>query len=39
MAGASIKEIQEAAGHLLFMSAKYEHLSPEIRQSVIDRLI
>jgi len=39
MAGASIKEIQEAAGHkTITMSARYSHLSPEHCQSVVDRL-
>jgi integrase len=39
MAGASIKEIQELAGHkTITMSARYSHLSPEHRISVIDRI-
>ncbi|GGH10709.1 tyrosine-type recombinase/integrase [Silvibacterium dinghuense] len=39
MAGASIKEIQELAGHkTITMSARYSHLSPEHRLSVIDRI-
>ena len=39
MAGASIKEIQEAAGHkTITMSARYSHLSPEHRQSVVERI-
>lgn len=39
MAGASIKEIQELAGHKsITMSARYSHLSPEHRLSVIDRI-
>ena len=40
MAGASIKEIQELAGHkTITMSAQYSHLSPEHRLSVIDRIV
>lgn len=39
MAGASIKEIQELAGHkTITMSARYSHLSPEHRLSVVDRI-
>src|SRR6201996_3789272 len=39
MAGASIKEIQERAGHKTStMSARYSRLSPEHRLSVIDRI-
>jgi integrase len=39
MAGASIKEIQELAGHkTITMSARYSHLSPEHRLSVINRI-
>lgn len=39
MAGASIKEIQELAGHkTVTMSARYSHLSPGHRLSVIDRI-
>jgi site-specific recombinase XerD len=39
MAGASIKEIQELAGHkTITVSARYSHLSPEHRLSVIDRI-
>ena len=39
MAGASIKEIQEEAGHkTITMAARYSHLSPEHRQSVVDRI-
>ncbi len=39
MAGATIKEIQEAAGHkTITMSARYSHLSPEHRLSVMDRI-
>jgi integrase len=39
MAGASIKEIQEAAGHkTITMAARYSHLSPEHRQSVVERI-
>jgi hypothetical protein len=36
---ATIKEIQELAGHkTITMSARYSHLSPEHRLSVIDRI-
>jgi integrase len=39
MAGASIKEIQEAAGHKsISMSARYAHLSSEHKASVVDRI-
>jgi integrase len=39
MAGASIKDIQELAGHkTISMSARYAHLSPEHSLSVLDRL-
>ncbi|MGA3372295.1 MAG: site-specific integrase [Terracidiphilus sp.] len=39
MAGASIKEIQEAAGHkTITMSARYSHLSPAHKQSVVERI-
>ena len=39
MAGASIKEIQEAAGHkTITMSARYSHLSPAHNQSVVERI-
>jgi hypothetical protein len=39
MAGATIKEIQELAGHrTITMSARYSHLSSEHRLSVIDRI-
>jgi integrase len=39
MAGASIKEIQEAAGHkTITMSARYSHLSPEHQLSVVERI-
>jgi integrase len=39
MAGASIKDIQELAGpKTITMSARYSHLSPEHRLSVIDRI-
>jgi integrase len=39
MTGASIKEIQELAGHkTIAMSARYSHLSPDHRSSVIDRI-
>jgi site-specific recombinase XerD len=40
MAGASIKEIQEAAGHKsITMSARYSHLSPAHKESVVERLV
>ena len=40
MAGASIKEIQEAAGHKsIQMAARYSHLSPKHTASVVDRLV
>jgi site-specific recombinase XerD len=39
MAEASIKEIQEAAGHKsITMSARYSHLSPEHKLSVVERI-
>jgi integrase len=39
MAGASIKEIQEAAGHkTITMSARYSHLSLKHKQSVVERI-
>lgn len=39
MAGATIKEIQEAAGHkTISMSARYSHLSPEHKASVVDKI-
>lgn len=39
MAGASIKEIQEAAGHkTITMAARYSHLSPAHTQSVVERI-
>jgi site-specific recombinase XerC len=39
MAGATIKEIQEVAGHkTITMSARYAHLSPDHKLSVIDRI-
>ena len=39
MAGASIKDIQEAAGHKsIMMSARYSHLSPEHKLSVVERI-
>ena len=39
MAGASIKEIQEAAGHkTITMSARYSHLSPTHKLSVVERI-
>jgi integrase len=40
MAGASIKEIQDAAGHkTITMAARYAHLSPEHTGAVVDRLV
>jgi integrase len=40
MAGATIKEIQELAGHkTITMSARYAHLSPEHKLSVVERII
>jgi integrase len=39
MAGASMKEIQEAAGHKsIAMSARYSHLSPKHKASVVERI-
>lgn len=39
MAGATIKEIQEAAGHKsITMSARYAHLSDAHKQSVVERI-
>jgi hypothetical protein len=39
MAGATIKEIQELAGHkTVTMSARYAHLSPDHKLAVIDRI-
>jgi hypothetical protein len=39
MAGATIKEIQELAGHkTISMSARYAHLSPDHKLSVIERI-
>jgi integrase len=39
MAGASTKEIQEAAGHrTIAMAARYAHLSPAHRLSVVERI-
>jgi hypothetical protein len=39
MAGASIKEIQEAAGHkTITMAAWYSHLSPAHKLSVVERI-
>ncbi len=39
MAGASIKEIQEAAGHKsIIMSVRYSHLSPAHKLSVVERI-
>jgi site-specific recombinase XerD len=39
MKGASLKEIQEAAGHrTITTSAKYAHLSPEHNNGVVDRI-
>lgn len=40
MAGASIREIMEAAGHKsVQMAARYAHLSPAHTRSVVDRLV
>jgi len=37
MAGASTKDIQEAAGHkTIIMAARYSHLSPVHNRSVVD---
>ena len=39
MAGATIKEIQELAGHkTISISARYAHLSPDHKLSVIERI-
>ena len=39
MAGATTKEIQEAAGHkTIVTAARYSHLSPQHTQSVVDRI-
>ena len=39
MAGASVKEIQDLAGHKsIVMSARYAHLSPNHMQSVVERI-
>jgi len=39
MAGASIKEIREAARHkTITMAARYSHLSPAHRLSVVERI-
>lgn len=39
MAGAAIKEIQELAGHkTITMSARYAHLSPDHKLSVMERI-
>src|ERR1035437_5014940 len=39
MAGATIKEIQELAGHkTITVSARYAHLSPDHKLSVLDRI-
>ena len=39
MAGTTIKEIQELAGHkTITMSARYAHLSPDHKLSVLDRI-
>lgn len=39
MAGATIKEIQEAAGHKsITMSARYSHLTPKHKASVVDKI-
>ncbi len=40
MAGATIKEIQEAAGHkTITMAARYAHLSPAHKLSVVERIV
>lgn len=40
MAGATIKEIQEAAGHkTITMAARYSHLSPAHKLSVVERIV
>ncbi len=40
MAGASTREIMEAAGHkTLSQAARYSHLSPQHTQSVVDRIV
>jgi hypothetical protein len=40
MAGATIKEIQEAAGHkTITMAARYSHLSPAHTLSVVERIV
>jgi integrase len=39
MGGASVKDIQELAGHkTIIMAARYSHLSPDHKRMVIDRL-
>lgn len=39
MAGATIKEIQELAGHkTITMAGRYAHLSPDHKLAVIDRI-
>jgi len=39
MAGATIKEIQEAAGHkTITMSARHSYLSPAHKLSVVERI-
>jgi site-specific recombinase XerD len=39
MAGASVKDIQELAGHkTIVMAARYSHLFPDHKRAVIDRL-
>jgi hypothetical protein len=39
LAGATIKEIQEPAGHkMITMSARYSHLSPAHKLSVVERI-
>src|ERR1035437_3317261 len=39
MAGATLKEIQELAGHkTITISARYSHLSPDHKLSVLDRI-
>jgi hypothetical protein len=37
MAGASTKDIQDAAGHkTIAMAARYSHLSPAHKKSIVD---
>jgi hypothetical protein len=40
MVGATIKEIQEAAGHkTITMAARYSHLSPAHTLTVVERIV